>query len=72
MSFIVDKRREDDHTREDYGSVWNLSWIFFSRVYLRSTCSKTFQLMVLNASLLNSWNEMKIEKLHVFFGSATL
>ena len=72
MSFIVDKRIEDDHTREDCGSVWNLSWIFFLRVYLKSTCSQSFQLMTLNASLLNSWNEMKIEKLHVFFRSATL
>ena len=39
----------------------------FSRVYLKSNCSQSFQLMTLSASLLNSWNEMKIEKLYVFF-----
>ena len=37
MSCIIDKRREDNHTREEYGSVRNLFSIF-SRVYLKSTC----------------------------------
>ena len=34
MSFIVDKRIEDYHTREDCGSVWNLSWSLFKKYLL--------------------------------------
>ena len=37
MSSIVDKRREDNHTRVEYGSVRNLFSIFL-RVYLKSMC----------------------------------
>ena len=49
MSFVVDNRREDNHTREKHGSVRNFFSIFFSRVYLKSACSQTFQLITLKS-----------------------
>ena len=33
MSFIVDKRRKDNHTREEYGSVRNLLSVFFKSLF---------------------------------------
>ena len=33
MSCIVDKRREDNHTREKFGSVRNFFSIFFKRLF---------------------------------------
>ena len=33
MSCTVDKRREDNHTREEYGSVRNLLSIFFKSLF---------------------------------------
>ena len=48
MSLIVDKRRKDNQTREEYGSV-KTRFQFFSRVYFKSICSQSFQIMTLNA-----------------------
>ena len=33
MSFIVDKRRKDNHTREECGSVRNLLSVFFKSLF---------------------------------------
>ena len=33
MSCIVDKRREDKHTREEHGSARNLFLIFFKSLF---------------------------------------
>ena len=33
MTCIVDKKREDNHTREEYGSLRNLFSIFFKSLF---------------------------------------
>ena len=40
MSFIVDKRREDDDAREQYGSARNLLSIFFKSLFKKYFLSK--------------------------------
>ena len=41
MSSLVDKEREDNHTREEYSFERNLLSIFL-KVCLKSTCSQSF------------------------------
>ena len=40
MPFIVDKRREDNHTREEYGSLRNLFSIFYKILFKKYLLSK--------------------------------
>ena len=40
MSCIVDKRIEDNHTREEYGSVRNLLSVYFKSLFKKHLLSK--------------------------------
>ena len=47
MLFIEDKRRQNNHEREEYGSVRNLFLIFFKSLFKKYLPLK-FQFMTLN------------------------